>query len=112
MGMSPAVTPVRQSLASGLRMAVKIKPEKGWLRPSQPRAGRVARTQGMGHLLDSNSENLLILHALGSLLARPCHIQRVSLGPYADHTLQSFPGVPCLARGKGKPVTEKGSSDG
>lgn len=69
MGVSPAVRPVRPSLASGRRMAVKIKPNTGCPPILQTSTGRVARTQGMGPLSDCNSEHLLILHALGTLLA-------------------------------------------
>lgn len=45
-GSSGSGQTVRPSLASGLRMAVKLKPEKGWLPTAQPRA--VGRGQNSG----------------------------------------------------------------
>lgn len=61
----------RLSLASGLRMAVKLKPKKGWLLTAQPSAGRRARTQGRGHLPDPKSKHLLELYTFGTLFAPP-----------------------------------------
>ena len=61
----------RLSLASGLGMAVKLKPKKGWLLTTQPSAGRRARTQGRGHLPDPKSKRLLKLYTFGTLFALP-----------------------------------------
>lgn len=108
-------------------MAVKLKPEKCWLRTIQPSAGERGQNSRKRRLPDPKSKHLPKLYALGTSLASR-HPGLTSLaggsgGPMLTvHSLATEPHLglirfPCIKRGKARPVrrillTANGSAQG